>query len=339
MFAHIDFAANALKTRKEVLHGREHLVAPVVMLVEGVHNGLYYPPTELAKFPEAWNGRPVPVQHPTKDGTPISCNDPDTIQKQTVGWVFNTKWDANKLRGEVWVDVDKCRQISPQALSMLQKGEALEISTGLFLENDGKPGEWNGEAYNATVCNFRPDHLALLPGGKGACCWGDGCGVRVNKESGMTVLQTIRTKLLGMAEEVAGLDDAPEALNFLTNEKSFREVERLVRDAIRAKVLPTKGKGYVDLTEVYDTHAIYRVERYEEVPTVDLPGAGYYQVDYAIKDGEAKLGEPKQVERVISYRPVVNEEEPPCGDDFLRSNWAVEKARRARASFEANRAQ
>jgi len=43
-------------------------------------------------------------------------------------------------------------------------------------------GVWNEEEYHSIVRNYRPDHLALLPGAIGACSWEDGCGIRANKD-------------------------------------------------------------------------------------------------------------------------------------------------------------
>ena len=63
--------------RYETLKGRPHIVAPVVMMVEGVHNGtngpLYYPPEEFERATPAWNLKPVVVYHPTLNGAGISA--------------------------------------------------------------------------------------------------------------------------------------------------------------------------------------------------------------------------------------------------------------------------
>ena len=114
-------------------------------------------------------------------GFPVSANNPQTVEKQSVGRLWNVKWDDNKLKGEVWIDVEKAKRISLDVLAMVQGQRKLEISTGLWFEPEPSSGKWNGEAYNAIARNIRPDHLALLPYGHGACSWDDGCGVRVNQ--------------------------------------------------------------------------------------------------------------------------------------------------------------
>ena len=89
---------------------KAHIVVPVVMMVEGVHNGsqgpLLHEITELGKFPESWNGIPVVIYHPEKDGVPVSANSPDIIDTMTVGRVYNTEVDGKKLKAEVWLDED-----------------------------------------------------------------------------------------------------------------------------------------------------------------------------------------------------------------------------------------
>jgi len=168
-------------SRRENLNGRDHLVYPVVMLVEGVHNGRYYPADELSLFVEAWNGRPVPILHPTADdGEPISANSPPVYESQVVGQVWNARWDSPRLRAEIWIDLDKIKSVDPDTLSMLERGEPVEVSTGLWGLGDGTPGIWNGEEFEETLAGYRPDHLALLPDRVGACSWEDGCGVRVH---------------------------------------------------------------------------------------------------------------------------------------------------------------
>lgn len=176
-------------TRKVMHDGREHIVAPVIILVEGVHRGsggsLYYPAEVLKNVAQFWNGMPVPVHHPELNGTPISCNSPDIIEKQSVGRLWNVQYEAEpkpRLKGELYIDVQKAKTVSLPVIEALQNNTPLEVSTGLFSTDDPTPGKWNEETYDAIVKDMRPDHLALLPGGKGACSWKDGCGVRANEE-------------------------------------------------------------------------------------------------------------------------------------------------------------
>ena len=171
-------------TQRKNFEGRPHIVAPVVLIVEGIHNGLYYSDSELSQFPNAWNGVPVPIFHPMDGDNPISCNSPEVIEQNNIGRLFNVTHETGKLKGELWIDEAKARQLAPEVLAALLSGRILEVSTGLFSDTDEVSGIWNGEAYSGVARNIRPDHLALLPGQTGACSVADGCGVRINQEKG-----------------------------------------------------------------------------------------------------------------------------------------------------------
>ncbi|GAG82219.1 unnamed protein product, partial [marine sediment metagenome] len=62
-------------TRYDTMEGREYLVAPMIMIVEGVLNGSegagLYPADELSKTPQVWNHKPVVVYHPQENGVGI----------------------------------------------------------------------------------------------------------------------------------------------------------------------------------------------------------------------------------------------------------------------------
>ena len=180
--------------------GEKHLIVPVVMMVEGVHNGshgpLYHPAEELGKFPESWNGIPVIVRHPQKDGVYVSANSPDIVDDQVIGRVYNTKFEDGKLKAEVWINEHKASLVYPEILSCLRKGQPIDVSVGVFTDDEYISGEWNGENYVGIAKNHRPDHLALLPNERGACSWTDGCGIRLNKE-GNTPLEVYKLSYKG----------------------------------------------------------------------------------------------------------------------------------------------
>jgi hypothetical protein len=163
---------------------KAHLVVPVVMMVEGVHSGsqgaLFHSIDELGKFPESWNGIPVVIYHPEEDGQAISANYPDVIDKMTVGRVYNTQVEGKKLKAEVWFDEEKLNTVSPQTLNDVNETKEVEVSLGMFTENEMEEGDYNGEKYVAIATNHRPDHLAILPDQIGACSCADGCGLGVN---------------------------------------------------------------------------------------------------------------------------------------------------------------
>lgn len=172
--------------RREVFEGVEHIVVPVVMIVEGVLNGALLVEAEFGKYVDSWNGRPVPVLHPEKQGSPVSANAPDVIERNSIGVMFNAFVDNGKLKGEAWINTDKAQRLGYSDLvAALVAGEVIEVSTGYFSDSEAKAGEFNGETYTEIHRNIRPDHLALLPGEIGACSVADGCGTRVNSAKGL----------------------------------------------------------------------------------------------------------------------------------------------------------
>lgn len=190
----LEFVSNrASAPRREEMDGREFLVFPLSMIVPGVLPGskgkLLYPEDEVVKNPIDWNGMPVTVGHP-KDatGNSISGRTPDVEKKYTIGKVYNANANGNKLRGEAWVDVKRAeRKLTKteegrKVWNRMNAGEAVELSTGLFTNNvPVAPGakDHKGRSYDYVARDYKPDHLAILVGEKGACSVDDGCGVNV----------------------------------------------------------------------------------------------------------------------------------------------------------------
>lgn len=164
--------------------GREYLIVPTVALKAGVVNQQLAPLDEISRYVEAWNGRPLPVRHPRKDGKYVTANQPDVIANQVVGHFYNARLDGEKLLGELWIDVEKAQKLGGDALTVLNRleaGEPVEVSTAYFSDLEPGEGVVNGKQYVGIQRNLRPDHIALLPDEVGACSWKDGCGApRVN---------------------------------------------------------------------------------------------------------------------------------------------------------------
>lgn len=246
---------------KEKMHqGKKHLVVPVVMMVEGVHYGSHGPLlhsiSELGKFPDSWNGIPVVINHPEIEGRNVSANSPEIIE-QAVGRVYNTYVkDSKKLAAEAWLDMEKLQNLSVEILDHIQKGEPIEVSLGLFSDDDMTDGDWNGEHYEAIAKNHRPDHLALLPCSVGACSLVDGCGLGVNSDTTMGV------DFVDMSQTITSTE-IPE---FTRNDFSINNLEKEdVKMAEKAKCTPcvkekvdqlianSQGKYTEDDREVLET--------------------------------------------------------------------------------------
>lgn len=305
------YILNNYELRTEYYMGREHIVAPVVLMVEGVHNGsqgpTLYTAEELSKFPDAWNGRPIPVYHPEDEYGPIPCNDPNVLQQQSVGHLFNVHFTDNKLKGEIWVDKERANNISPSVLSMLQNKEPIEVSTGVFTDPDPIQGQWQGETYMAIAHNLRPDHLALLPGERGACSWEDGCGVRANKEEGGANVPMKRTKQPGSVQTLSGGNQSVQKVHPLIQ---INQDYLSLANQIRSKLdgMDNDIKMYF-LEELHDEFFIYSV-RYNETGERE-----FYQRDYTVNDDEVEFGDVLQVEKQVEYVPVNLSENSKNGKD------------------------
>lgn len=188
------------KVRRETLDGRDYLVVPMRMLKEGVLNGskgpLFYPQSEIARGSDAWNNMPIVVNHPTKDGKACSARSPKILEQYGVGTVFNTVV-GGPLDAEAWFDYKKAQKLIPNELAKAERGEPIELSTGLFTDNQPVKNDdkatYNGKKYTHIARNYRPDHLAILPDKKGACSNKDGCGVNVVNEEEVTNAKVMTT--------------------------------------------------------------------------------------------------------------------------------------------------
>lgn len=284
--------------RRTTWRGRETLVAPVTILVEGVHAGsagpYLYTAEELRRTAEAWNGVPLPVHHPTSGGAPIAANTPQVIEETSIGQLFNVVYDADKksLRGEVWIDVTLAEQMDPAIVPMIEDGQPLEVSTGLYSDEDGVAGEWNGESYQGRVLNIRPDHLALLPGAVGACSWTDGCGVRANAKG--TLVSNVKKQLRCL--HVGG-----RKLLAKYNEASHSDIRR----ALQTHVDSLDGNGWYHVVEdVFDEYFIFCA--YGSEPGGAPRARRMFKQGYSVSaEGQVTVtGDPVEVREERSYVPV-----------------------------------
>lgn len=245
--------AESPKPRREKLEGREHLVVPVVALVEGVFNGALHPLSEIQTSAPAWNGVPIVVYHPKRDGTPISANSPDVIEKSAIGRLFNVNMDGAALKGELWVDIAKAKQLGGdalRALEWLEAGKPLEVSTGFFSATRTEAGTFGGKNYSGIRTNHLPDHIAVLPGTNGACSWADGCGApRVNEDA--TLFDRIK----------AAIVDGFRGLKLQTNEKEKAVEKKEIVDRLIAN----------EATKFEETHREWLTTLSEEQLTVLCP--------------------------------------------------------------------
>lgn len=189
--------------RREDLKGRRHMVVPMVMLVEGVVPGsngpLLYPGEEVERWAPSWNYRPIVSYHPEQNGQGVSACDPLILDTQEVGVTMNIVCDdqpntgLKRWRGQAWLDEERLQKIDSDTYDALMRNEKVEVSTGLYTENEQTPGEFKGESYTAIARNYKPDHLAILFGKQGACSVAQGAGLlQLNRAGGVNVEETTR---------------------------------------------------------------------------------------------------------------------------------------------------
>lgn len=187
----INAQADTKAIRMETLLGEEQMVVPVVALVEGVHQAANAPNPELAlasefgKFPQSWDGRPVLLNHPVRDGELVSANSPDVTDTEVFGSLFNAFIEDKKLKAEIWINKTRVAELGDDVqatVKRLEDGDIVEVSIGAFMSILEAKGTYGGETYEGIWVDIVPDHMALLSEGTiGACSIEDGCGApRIN---------------------------------------------------------------------------------------------------------------------------------------------------------------
>lgn len=202
------------------LNGRDHLVVPVVALVEGVRHasGAEHPELVLAsafgRFPETWNGRPVVVDHPVDgDGRGMSASQPEVLEESYLGKLLNTKVEDGKLKVEAWLDLVAIEASeSDKVLDMwtrLDAGEVVEVSVGAIVTVKDVEGEWEGKEYKGVWDTVIPDHLAFLGGDQtGACSISDGCGTyRIQSSGRIQLSEGVRMATKAAMKKVKAASD------------------------------------------------------------------------------------------------------------------------------------
>ena len=267
------FVKTAGKWREAEFEGRAHVVVPVVALVEGVVHAMNSKFPEFVAFDEfehsvpGWNGRPLYLGHPMKNGQPVSGNTPDVLEKKSIGRVFNAGIKGKKLTMEAWIDVEKSDAIDSRLLERVKLDEPIEISVGVFVDTDDSEGEYKGTKFVGAWHDLIPDHLALLDEGDvGACSREMGCGVRAAQkgpamyekwlEDGSEELirtlrnipQSVRDKM--PKEDFAGPNESFPIEQPIDVADAAKAIGRAKgnRDAIKAKIIAIayrKGASFV----------------------------------------------------------------------------------------------
>lgn len=233
----------AYEVRREQLDGRDHLVVPVVGLVEGVVHPMnakagpeFVPHALFGETLAAWEGKPLYEGHPLRDGKPIRGNVPELIASRGLGRVRNAKVTDDRLTMEAWLDIAQTKLKAPALLARAESGEPIEISVGVLVDTEESEGTHAGRSYANMWSAMEPDHLALLPEGiLGACSRDMGCGVRACAEG---AIDETPDELYVLWPKADGTDDHGRAA--AAHEKAAKAHEKAAK-AQRANV---EGNDY-----------------------------------------------------------------------------------------------
>lgn len=265
--------------RSEMYEGRSHFVVPIVALMEGVIHAVnaadaeFVPSEVLDRAANSFNGRPVVIHHPVKNGRQCSANSPDVLAT-SVGLIFNSRTEGKKLLQEAWIDKGKVLAANRELHDRLAAGKPEEVSVGALVVTGGGAGEHNGKRYKASWLSATGDHLAILPGGRGACSMEMGCGAHRAAAHLVTAegfIPLVTEVFLTLKDK--SLDERMYAVNRAVD-KRWNESNM---PAIQA------GAPYTGIEKVFDDRVIIR------------QGEKFFLVPYTVKDEAVVLGEPKEV--------------------------------------------
>jgi len=279
--------------------GKEIWIVPVVMIVEGVHDGsrgpILYTTEELEKSVSSWNNIPIVINHPKSgsDGIYISIQDGED-EKAIVGRITNPRMEGTSLKVDARIDSQRLLAISTTAYNHIRDQEVVEVSIGALTVEEPVSGEFNNEQYRAIARQLIPDHLALLPHNTGACNWDDGCGVRNKQnEKGGTMKDLKKMSL----EELINLGKGPRIVveDFAANEAGFREIMNKVQ--MKLDQLDNSISIHY-LEELFDDHFVYRIHS-----TEGGRSPKFYRRDYVVQQDDSVefTGEPAEVRKDTTY--------------------------------------
>lgn len=175
----------ALGTVKTVMRdGVEHLVVPLVALVEGVIHAVNadtperVPLATIQKAASSWNGKPVTLGHPVKNGRQCSADDPEIREAHAFGTIENSRVEGTKLLMDAVINPLRALKLAgKEFVERIRHGNpAIEVSVGAHVLTDRIEGQCGDRPYKGTWLDALGDHLAFLPNGIGACSLAMGCG-------------------------------------------------------------------------------------------------------------------------------------------------------------------
>jgi hypothetical protein len=211
-----------------------------------------------------------------------------------------TKKTPARLKGEIWLNVEQVLEKSPELWEEIQNNKNIEVSTGLYTNDIFNPGEHSNSQgkktkYDHIATNYIPDHLAVLPGGVGACNWGDGCGIRANASENPASSFDPKSLLQAFEKFCVNMGIvAPD-----NNELSFSEIEMALRGAVMASRSFSPDE-WIFIKDLYADRFIYGVEQKGEMMFFEQP----YEIDE--NDEVVLVGTPIEGEVKQKFEPKQN---------------------------------
>lgn len=283
MFEELHLCGATGKARTEKKDGKEYLVVPVVALMEGVifpvnaESPEYVPLETLRQSAASWDGKPVTIGHPRRDGEVCSANDPDIFEEHGIGFIANSRVEGRKMLQDAWLEKDKTRELHPEMFAQLEAGKTIEVSVGSLVLAGIEDGKFGTKRYKAKWLRAIGDHLAFLPGGRGACSVEMGCG-------------THRAAMHFVAAESIELVSEPLPVLAIT---VLEDVE--LNTQMQAVYQAVYDKFKKDVTQ--SVSSAYPLAVYDDFVIVRNDDGDTLRVSYKMDGGKAVLGEGKKVKQ------------------------------------------
>lgn len=292
--------------REETRNGRKVLIVPCVMSVVGVHTGMdgiptYYPAEALQALAAVANGAPVMVNHPVDStGQPVSANNSVIRWQSGIGEIENPRFEDDKLKADLIIDISKAQAIVPDALQRMRQGDRVEVSSCPFGSFAQQPGVWNNEHYAevATANMISMDHLAILPEDVGACSWQDGCGVRAaqsDKNHTETTMPKAFEWLMNAARKL------------MPNEVGNNQVREKLRNFVNALDTPEYINYYVDHFDEYFVYETAKRDMMTGISTISK----FYKRSFSVNQETGEVTVADDTVEVIEKREYVEVEQRP----------------------------
>jgi len=278
--------ANVNRSQIEVTKTHYNIKSIPITVDNAIMNDVLYPANENKLGMNSMVGNPVTLGHPVVDGQNASGRSggglDDHYSGGTIKSVYNSSgvWYAN---ASIKKSILNAQDGGSEYATMLDNKEDIGVSTGLMFEDNEMSGvNDKGKPYSKTAINQQYDHLAFL----------------ANEQPAGGQDTVMRFNVADVMPQEGWASKAWNAVKsvFKSNEDSF--------DQIRDKIYRKLNEGLSNDVcgryphDVWADHFVYRSENDK-----------LYKQSYALIDDEVTfVGEPIEVERVIEYETVTNQD-------------------------------